>query len=70
MSPLRFQLSCGKSVKYRFIEFLVFDYGSLPYLFSLFLWSDVAFALVAPDKILHLINVFSTDRYIYIRNVP
>ena len=30
--PLRFQLSCGKCVKYRFIEFFVFDFGSLPYL--------------------------------------
>ena len=29
--PLRFQLSCGKSVKYRFIEFFVFDHDSLPY---------------------------------------
>ena len=29
--PLRFQLSSVKSVKYRFIEFFIFDYGSLPY---------------------------------------
>ena len=26
MISLRFQLSCGKCVKYRFIEFFVFDY--------------------------------------------
>ena len=26
----------GKSVKYRFIEFFVFDYDPLPYLLSLF----------------------------------
>ena len=26
-----FQLSCGKSVKYRFTEFFIFDYDSLPY---------------------------------------
>ena len=40
--PLGFQLSCGKSVKYRFIEFFVSDYSSLPYLLSLFFWSGVA----------------------------
>ena len=34
--PLGFQLSCRKNVKYRFIEFFGFDYGSLPYLLSLF----------------------------------
>ena len=34
MIPLRFQLSCGKSVKYRYIEFFVFDCGSLLYLLS------------------------------------
>ena len=33
---LIFHSSCGKSVKYRFIEFFVFDCGSLPYLHSLF----------------------------------
>ena len=32
--PLGFQLSCGKSVKYRFIEFFVFDYDSLPISFQ------------------------------------
>ena len=30
--PLRFQLFCEMSVKYRFIEFIFFDYGSFPYL--------------------------------------
>ena len=39
------------SVKYRFIEFFVFDYDSLPCLPSLFFWSGVTFPLVAPDKI-------------------
>ena len=34
--PLGFSLSSGKSVKYRFIEFFVFDHDSLPYLLSLF----------------------------------
>ena len=29
-----FQLSCEKSVKYRLIEFFVFDYESLPYFSS------------------------------------
>ena len=28
--PLGFKLSCGKSVKYRYIEFFAFDYDSLP----------------------------------------
>ena len=51
MLPLRFQLSCGKSVKYRFIEFFVFDYGSHPYLLSVVFWSGVTFPLVALDKI-------------------
>ena len=27
--PLGFKLSCGKSVKYRYIEFFAFDYDSL-----------------------------------------
>ena len=35
-----------KSVKYRFIEFFVFDYGSLPYLLSLFFWSGVTLTMV------------------------
>ena len=42
--PLRFQLSCGKSVKYRFIEFFFFDYGSLPYLLSLLFLSGSYFS--------------------------
>ena len=50
--PLRFQLSCGKSVKYRFIEFFVSDCGSLLYLLSLFFWSGGTFPLVALDKIM------------------
>ena len=33
---LGFKLFCGKSVKYRYIEFLAFDDDSLPYLLSLF----------------------------------
>ena len=48
---LMFQLSCGKSVKCRFIEFFAFDYGSFPYLLSLFFWWGVTFPLVALDKI-------------------
>ena len=43
-------LSCGESVNYRFIEFFVVDYGSLPYLLSLFFWLGVTFPLVATDK--------------------
>ena len=39
------------SVKYRFIEFFVFDYDSLPYLLSLFFLSGVTFPLVALDRI-------------------
>ena len=41
----------GKSVKYKFMEFFVYDYDSLPYLLSLFFWSGVTFPLVALDKI-------------------
>ena len=37
--------------KYRFIEFSVFDYNSLPYLLPLLFWSGVIFPLIAPDKI-------------------
>ena len=44
------QLYCGKSVKYRFIKFFLFDYGSLPYLLSLLFFSGVTFPLVALDK--------------------
>ena len=47
--PLRFHLSYGKSVKYRFIEFFVFDCGSFPDLLFVF-WSGVTFPLVALDK--------------------
>ena len=47
---LGFQLSCGKSVKYRFIELLVLDYDSFPYLLFLFFWLGVTFPLVALDK--------------------
>ena len=42
------------SVKYRFIEFFVFDYGSLPYLLSLFLWLGVTFPVVSLDKMSEL----------------
>ena len=31
---LGFKLSCGKSVKYRYIEFFAFDYDSLPISFQ------------------------------------
>ena len=55
--PFRFQLSCEKSVKDRFIEFFVFDYGSLPPLLSLFFSSGVTFSLVALDKITLLIKL-------------
>ena len=60
MLPFRFQLSCGKSVKYRFIEFFVFDYDSLPYLLKLFFfWLRVTFPLVALDKffLMHLMEL-------------
>ena len=48
--PLGFQLSCGKSVRYRFVEFFAFDSDSLPYLLCLCFWSGVTFPLVALDK--------------------
>ena len=51
MLPLGFWLTCGKRVKYRCIEFFVFDSDSLPCLLSLFFWSGVTFPLVALDKI-------------------
>ena len=39
--------SSGKSAKYRFIEFFVFDSGALPYLLSLFFfWWGVTFPLL------------------------
>ena len=38
----------GKSVKYRYIEFFVFDYDSLPFYFH----SGITVPLVALDKIL------------------
>ena len=47
--PLAFKLSCGKSVKYRYIEFFAFDYDSLPISFQS---GDCCFPLVALDKIL------------------
>ena len=42
-------LSCGKSAKYRFKEFSLFDYDSLPYLLSLFFLLGITFLLVALD---------------------
>ena len=57
MLPFGLQLSCGKSVKYRFIDFFVFNYDSLPYLLSLFFWWGVTFPLVALDKIVR-VDVF------------
>ena len=53
MLPLNFQLSSGKSIKYRFIEFFVFDYGSFPYLLPLFFWSGVAF-----DKDIEKLDIY------------
>ena len=50
MLPLSFQLFRRKSVKYRFIKFFVFDFGSLHYLLSLFFWSGVTLPLVALDE--------------------
>ena len=44
-------MSCGKSVKYRFIEFFVFDYDSLPYLLC-FCGGVDPFPLVALDRII------------------
>ena len=49
MLLLEFKLSCGKSVKYRYIEFFAFDYDSLPISFQ----SGLLFPLVALDKIYH-----------------
>ena len=49
--PPRCQLFCGKSVKYKFIEFFVFDCDSLPYLLSLYFLVASYFSLVALDKI-------------------
>ena len=39
----------GKSVKYRFVEFFVFDFNSLTHLLSLFFLSGVNFSSVALD---------------------
>ena len=56
----------GKSIKYRLIEFFVFDYDTLPDLLSLFFWSGVIFPLVALDKIYkhHTSNVVCQSHYI------
>ena len=56
MLHFRLQLSCGKS-KYRFIEFFLFNYGSLPYLLSLFFCMGVTFPLVALDEI-YMYSIF------------
>ena len=37
--------------KYKFMEFFIFDYGSLPYILKLYFWLGVTFPLVALDKI-------------------
>ena len=52
------------SVRYRFIEFFVFEYGSLPYVpvLSLFFYSGVAFPLVALDKIYFIVLQDVTHR--------
>ena len=48
MLPLGFCLSCGKNVKYRYIEFFAFDYDALPISFQ----SGITFfPLVALDRI-------------------
>ena len=52
-----FQISCGKNVKYRFIEFFVFDYDSRLYLLSLFFWSGITFSVVALHKIVHVLHL-------------
>ena len=54
--PLRFQLSCGMSVKYRFIEFFVFNYGSLPYLLSLLFRSGVSLDKISLAIMISLSN--------------
>ena len=51
----RIQSSCGKCVQFRFIEFLVFDYGSLLYLL-LFFCSGSYFSFSCSDKISNLIS--------------
>ena len=61
MLPLRFHLSCGKRVTYRFIEFFVFDCCSLPYLFSLFYWLGVTFPLVALGNIMRIQSVMCRE---------
>ena len=43
-------------MKYRFIELFFFDYGSVPYLLSLFFWLGVAFPLVALDKTMCMVT--------------
>ena len=55
--PLRFQLSCEKSLKYSFITFFFFDCGSLLDLLSLFFWSGVTFPLVDLDEISVLLHI-------------
>ena len=47
--PLGSSYLVGKSVKYGYIEFFVFDYDSLPISFQ----SGITFPLVALDKIVH-----------------
>ena len=61
MLSFGFQLSCGKCVKYGFVEFFLFDYSSLPYLFSLFFWSGVTSSLIAVDKMMSLALVLAFD---------
>ena len=51
---------------YRFIEFFVSDYDSLPYLLSLFFWSGGTFPLVALDKILMSSNVTRIFKFAFI----
>ena len=52
-------LSCGKSVKYRYVEFFVFDYDSLPISFQ----SGIAFPLVVFEE--SCISLLSGEQIIY-----
>ena len=54
MLLLGFKLSCGKSVKYRYIEFFAFDYDSLPISFQ----SGIAVSFSSSIKSLVLVLRF------------
>ena len=61
MLLLGFKLSCGKSVKYRYIEFFAFDYDSLPISFQ----SGIAVSFSSSIKYI-LENIFR----VWIENLP